>query len=55
MPEGLLFLPICDEGIGEGMALVDVVLFALYLLPPFAIVGEESVGLGGSVIDFRQA
>ena len=46
-----LFADVVDEGVGEGVTVVDGMVFAEGFLPLVFVGREEGVGLGGGVVD----
>ena len=49
-----LFADVVDEGVGEGVAVIDGMVFAEGLLPVVLVGREEGIGLGGGVVDFGE-
>ena len=50
-----LFADVIDEGVGEGMTIVDGMVFAEGFLPVVFVGREEGVGLGWGVVDLGKA
>jgi len=49
-----LFPDVVDEGVGEGVTIVDGMIFAEGFLPVVFVGREEGVGLGRGVVDLRE-
>ena len=49
-----LLADVIDEGVGEGVAVVDGMVFAEGFLPVVLVGREEGVGLGRGVVDLRE-
>ncbi len=49
-----LFADVVDEGVGEGVSVVDGMVFTEGFLPVVLVGREEGVGLGGGVVDLGE-